>query len=89
MSPGRIFFVGDPKQSIYRFRRADVGLYVQVRAHYGAGVCELSSNFRTVPGLIGWVNHVFGELMAPDQEGQPGYVALDAVREPLSDGRRR
>ncbi len=87
VAPGRIFFVGDPKQSIYRFRRADVGLYVDVREHYRKGLCELSANFRTVPGLIGWVNEVFTTLMAPDEGRQPGYVPLEAVREPLSDGR--
>ncbi len=81
---GRVFFVGDPKQSIYRFRRADMKLYTDARGHYGDGLCELSANFRTVPGIIDWVNHTFGELIV-EGEGQPAYLPLDAVRPPLGD----
>ena len=81
---GRVFFVGDPKQSIYRFRRADMKLYTDARGHYGDGLCELSANFRTVPGIIEWVNHAFGQLIV-EGEGQPAYLPLDAVRPPLGD----
>ncbi|HKY16607.1 MAG TPA: UvrD-helicase domain-containing protein [Microthrixaceae bacterium] len=84
---GRLFFVGDPKQSIYRFRRADVELYGRAREHYRAGVCELSANFRTVPGVIDWVNTAFARLMPPDDGHQPAYASLTAVREPLNDDR--
>jgi ATP-dependent exoDNAse (exonuclease V) beta subunit len=83
---GRVFFVGDPKQSIYRFRRADVKLYGAVRQHYGDGLCELTANFRTVPGIIEWVNHTFGELIQGDDDGQPDYLPLQAVRDALGDG---
>jgi ATP-dependent exoDNAse (exonuclease V) beta subunit len=86
VQPGRVFFVGDPKQSIYRFRRADVKLYGDVRTHYQDGLCELSANFRTVPGIIEWVNHSFGRLIQGDDEGQPEYLPLVAVREELGDG---
>jgi ATP-dependent exoDNAse (exonuclease V) beta subunit len=85
---GRVFFVGDPKQSIYRFRRADIGLYTDARARFADGLCALSANFRTVPGIIDWVNIVFGQLMdTTDERVQPRYLALDAVRPPISDGR--
>ena len=84
--PGRLFFVGDPKQSIYRFRRADLRIYLDTRQTFDAGLCELSANFRTVPGIIGWVNRVFSHLM-DDTEGQAPYLPLAAVRPPLIDGR--
>ena len=45
--PGRLFFVGDPKQSIYRFRRADIGMFLKARDEL-VGSCEaLTQNFRT------------------------------------------
>ena len=51
--PGRLFLVGDPKQSIYRFRRADVGIYREVSqqlAAQGARLLQLNTSFRSVPG---------------------------------------
>ncbi len=44
--PGSIFVVGDPKQSIYRFRRADIGMYLRAREVLGGDV-TLTTNFRT------------------------------------------
>jgi ATP-dependent exoDNAse (exonuclease V) beta subunit len=49
VDPGRLFFVGDPKQSIYRFRRADVGVYLAARAHLAGSVHQLTTNFRSRP----------------------------------------
>jgi len=49
--PGALFVVGDPKQSIYRFRRADIDIYNMVKdkfSHDGCGVLELNSNFRSL-----------------------------------------
>ena len=46
---GRLFFVGDPQQSIYRFRRADVGLFTQVRDRYDGGRLTMLQNFRSRP----------------------------------------
>lgn len=79
---GRLFFVGDPKQSIYRFRRADIGLYLDARdAFGGATTVRLRQNFRTVEPILDWVNHVFGQLMAEEQpRAQPRYQPLDAFR---------
>ena len=79
---GRLFFVGDPKQSIYRFRRADIAVFDQVRRRFaGRGGVELRVNFRTVPSVLGWVNAVFGAVIGPDDTpGQPGYRPLDAAR---------
>ncbi len=79
---GRLFFVGDPKQSIYRFRRADIGLFLRARDRFGAGdPVLLRHNFRTVEPILDWVNGIFGALMhdeVPDR--QPAYVPLSAAR---------
>ena len=59
--PGALFVVGDPKQSIYRFRRADIVVYNQVRARFEAfgAVLPLTTNFRSRQTLAGMVNEVF------------------------------
>ena len=65
--PGALFAVGDPQQSIYRFRRADVGTWAQLSAAVGRGgaTLHLSQNFRSVPGILSWVKEVFGEGLHP------------------------
>jgi len=74
--PGRLFFVGDPKQSIYRFRRADIGQYLQARDQVGAEPVLLTTNFRSTPQVLGWVNHVFGDLIRPEPGSQPAFHPL-------------
>ena len=88
--PGRLFFVGDPKQSIYRFRRADIGLFLEARDAFGGGsTVPLRQSFRTVPPVLDWVNHVFGELMRDEVPGaQAEYVPLAAHRQPSSADHR-
>lgn len=73
---GKLFFVGDPKQSIYRFRRADIALYAQAEHAFAADAVRLTANFRSVPDVLTWVNQVFGELIAGDGDAQPPYVEL-------------
>ncbi len=84
-TPGKLFVVGDPKQSIYRFRRADVGVYEAVREQlrgHGAACVALRSSFRAVPGIQGVVNAAFAPLMTGDPVAvQAHYVPLAAVRE--------
>jgi ATP-dependent exoDNAse (exonuclease V) beta subunit len=75
VAPGRLFVVGDPKQSIYRFRRADISVFLEARARFGGGKPEgdgtgaerslvrLTANFRTVAPVIEWVNTTFAALM--------------------------
>jgi ATP-dependent helicase/nuclease subunit A len=58
-APGRLFFVGDPKQSIYRFRRADIALYDRAKDTFPSGQVQLTRNFRTVPEVIAWINEAF------------------------------
>jgi len=59
--PGALFLVGDPKQSIYRFRRADIGLYNQIKARFRTfgAVLGLEANFRSLPEIASLVNEVF------------------------------
>ena len=81
--PGALFVVGDPKQSIYRFRRADIELFERVTAAVGEEVV-LSANFRSVPGIVRFVNAVFPALFGDDPEpGQATYHALVAERRGL------
>ncbi|PWD49387.1 DNA helicase UvrD [Serinibacter arcticus] len=85
--PGSLFVVGDPKQSIYRFRRADIRTFLGVRSWMGpeAGA-TLSTNFRTTAPILEWVNGVFGELIQAVDGAQPSYVPLDAHRPAVSSG---
>ena len=80
LEPGLLFVVGDPKQSIYRFRRADIGVYLSVRDRIEHRP-SLTVNFRTTAPIIKWINDVFGELIQPEEGSQPEYVALTAHRE--------
>lgn len=61
--PGALFVVGDPKQSIYRFRRADIVVYNQVRSRFEAfgAVLLLTTNFRSRQTLADMVNQVFDQ----------------------------
>ena len=84
-TPGRLFLVGDPKQSIYRFRRADVGIYEQVKrslASRGAEVLHLSTSFRSVPALQSLINAAFEPAMrGATEHAQAQYVALRPYRD--------
>ena len=78
--PGSLFLVGDPKQSIYRFRRADIATFLTAREHI-ADRPALTVNFRTTAPIIEWINHVFGQLIQPEPGSQPEYVPLSAHRD--------
>lgn len=84
---GRIFFVGDPKQSIYRFRRADVTLYERVKTWIrasGGRVVTLSSNFRSVRTLADFTNAALAKSMLPNPRGsQATYVPISAVTDDI------
>ena len=73
---GRLFVVGDPKQSIYRFRRASIETYLDARSRIGEKVA-LTVNFRTVDEILGWVNGAFAQLIVEQAKAQPAFVALD------------
>ena len=77
---GALFVVGDPKQSIYRFRRADVGVYHRVSERLLAGGAKrvvLQTSFRGVPHVQRAVNAAFKGLMTHDHDSlQADYVPL-------------
>lgn len=79
VAPGKLFVVGDPKQSIYRFRRADIATVQGVSALVGSGKVILGQNFRSQEPVIAWVNSVFGNWMATGISGiQAAYSGLSA-----------
>ncbi len=80
--PGSLFVVGDPKQSIYRFRRADIQTYNAVRSRIAAcgRILRLSTNFRSTPAYCSWVNRVFSRASFFPKDGteeQAAYVPLE------------
>jgi len=61
---GALFVVGDPKQSIYRFRGAEVSLFTRLRDSVAReGQLSLSRNFRSQPGVIRFVNALFARRL--------------------------
>jgi ATP-dependent exoDNAse (exonuclease V) beta subunit len=82
--PGKLFIVGDPKQAIYRFRRADVETYQEVcdlLEGRGARRAFLHTSFRATPGIQQAVNAAFGPLMTGDRATlQAQYVGLSPYR---------
>ncbi len=83
-TPGKLFIVGDPKQSIYRFRRADVSLYQGLKRRLvarGAALEHLTVSFRATAEIQEMVNAAMAPLMPAESETQPGYVPLQKFRE--------
>jgi ATP-dependent helicase/nuclease subunit A len=81
--PGKLFIVGDPKQSIYRFRRADVALYQEVKRQIlaaGGALVDLNVSFRSVPQIQQFVNAAFEPVMQHDSLTQAHYVPLAPSR---------
>ncbi len=86
---GALFVVGDPKQSIYRFRGADAAVYLDARrailAHWPGNLVEITSNWRSRPGVCAHVNRCFAQPLS--RPLQPGYAAMTAMRDdPSHDG---
>lgn len=91
-----LFVVGDPKQSIYRFRGADVGVFLQTKDEIAAAgeTVFLEENFRSRPELISFVNAFFRELLAGEaigfeesaaKKGQAGEACVTILRTPAQD----
>ena len=73
---GKLFVVGDPKQSIYRFRRADVRQMERLRERMGGKTLRLVRNFRSQRPVVDWVNALFGEWMAQGGAEQAEYTPI-------------
>jgi ATP-dependent helicase/nuclease subunit A len=85
-APGSLFLVGDPKQSIYRFRRADIDTYNLVKkviAAAGGEVLELTANFRSQPGIADHINKVFGPSDGPEALFPAAATGVQARYAPL------
>ena len=76
---GSLFIVGDPKQSIYRFRSADVAAFKEVRSLFESGVgdvVQLTRNFRSTVKLKEWFNHIFSEILPADTPHQSKFSPI-------------
>jgi ATP-dependent helicase/nuclease subunit A len=82
--PGSLFLVGDPKQSIFRFRRADIDTYNLVKeqiAKGGGEVLHLTTNFRSLDALADWNNGVFRNVFPEDADRyQAAFAPMNTVR---------
>lgn len=84
---GSLFIVGDPKQSIYRFRRADITTYLEVKKQIresGGEVQQLFTSFRSVPAICTFVNDAFKTMFRADDVAkgwQAEHVDLTAFGE--------
>ncbi len=79
LESGKLFIVGDPKQSIYAFRRADIEAFdhvVERLERSGALRCELATNFRSHAQVLDLVNGVFNTLLVAQPAIQPPNVPL-------------
>jgi len=87
-----LFLVGDPMQSIYRFRQADVGLFLSIREDgLGALAVEavrLTANFRSARNVIEWVNSTFAQAFPASEDAALGSVPYSASEpfRPSGDG---
>ncbi|HKE95683.1 MAG TPA: UvrD-helicase domain-containing protein [Povalibacter sp.] len=77
-----LFCVGDPMQSIYRFRQAEVGLFIELQEqglrHLRLEPLKLEANFRSTPAVVDWVNRVFPGVLAPANDAEQGAVQYSA-----------
>ena len=96
LQPGKLFIVGDPKQSIYRFRRADIDTYLRAKEVYRrqppgrARIDSVSQNFRSLPQVTDWVNATFATVLKPSSRfpgAQPEYQPIHPFRPAATEPR--
>jgi ATP-dependent helicase/nuclease subunit A len=85
---GKLFLVGDPKQSIYKFRRADLVEYQRVKERLegrGVGFVTLTRSYRSVPNIQQFVNAAFEtEMNGSVEDGHAGWAPLERDREEIA-----
>ncbi|HYD50811.1 MAG TPA: UvrD-helicase domain-containing protein, partial [Terriglobales bacterium] len=92
IAPGKLTIVGDPQQSIYRFRRADIDMYrtaVDRLRVTGALECRLETNFRSRVGLIDFYNRQLAKMLGSAERGgfesSCGRAAYEPLHSPGAD----
>lgn len=87
-----LFAVGDPMQSIYRFRKANVGLFIEAAATGIGGIAlerlQLYRNNRSLPAIVDWINQTFISIFPERDEVLQGaihYRSFIATREARAD----
>lgn len=73
---GKLFIIGDPKQSIYKFGRADIAIYSKMCSRITKKV-ELTTNFRSEKNIINYVNNFFKDRIQKKEDYQPDYFSLN------------
>ncbi len=91
LKEANLFIVGDPKQSIYAFRGADVRVFEKTKQkiiHDGGRDIRLTENFRSLRDTVGFVNYFFNHLMGDgkDTEFEVEYEALTQARPVKANG---
>jgi ATP-dependent helicase/nuclease subunit A len=82
---GKLFFVGDFKQSIYRFRGADPGVFRRLQQETPpAGQMPLSMNFRSQPAILHFVNALFCEALSINNDSALAYQPLRPARKQIT-----
>lgn len=85
---GSLTVVGDPKQSIYRFRSADIAIYEAFRdGPLDQALERLEQNFRSAPDVLGWVNRVFDRVLVAEPQVQVANTTLQPARDPATGAR--
>ena len=87
--PGRLFVVGDPKQSIYGFRRADIQVYRKFRegmVDAGGEDVPLTRNFRSRPDLLATLSGLFSRILSGGEDFSPAYANVEADRNDPGEG---
>ena len=78
-----LFLVGDPMQSIYRFRQAEVKLFTHTKqSGIGSIVLaplQLKRNFRSAPAIVNWVNYAFANILPKDFETNLGCIQFESA----------
>ena len=93
VKPGALFIVGDPKQSIYRFRRADIDTYNEVKKiveNSGGALIPLTTNFRSLATVCEWINPIFKEKFPVEgTQHQPSFERLEPYQISSGGGIKR